>query len=122
MKTFASFRNPNLEWKKENLGHSTRDISVLIPEGADPEVILGAINTNTHLAASEISDIYKVPESTETESVETVKESRGVERLAVTYRITIFGDCDTDSVETEVTALLCGFGCLIREKDLRIKE
>jgi prephenate dehydrogenase len=110
------------EWKKENLGHSTRDISVLIPEGADPEVILGAINTNTHLAASEISDIYKVPESTETESIETVKESRGVERLAVTYRITIFGDCDTDSIETEVTALLCGFGCLIREKDLRIKE
>jgi prephenate dehydrogenase len=120
------------EWRKENLGHSTRDISVLIPEGADPEVILGAINSNKDLAACEISDIYKERESLETESggtksggtksVETVKESKGMGRLAVTYRITIFGDCDTDSVEAEVTALLCGLGCRIREKNLRVKN
>jgi len=104
------------EWRKKNLGNSIRDVSVLIPEGAGPEVILGAINTNKDLSACEISDIYK-----ETESVETVKENKGVEKLAVTYRITIFGDCDTDCVETEVTALLQGLGCRIREKNLRLK-
>jgi prephenate dehydrogenase len=104
------------EWRKKNLGHSIRDVSVLIPEGAGPEVILGAINTNKDLAACEISDVYK-----EAESVETVKENKGIEKLAVTYRITIFGDCDTDCVETEVTALLQGLGCRIREKNLRLK-
>lgn len=129
------------EWRRENLEHSTRDISVLIPEGADPEVILGAINTNKNLAACKISDVYKESEPLENESVgtesveiesvenksveiesgktesgKTVKEINGTGRLAVTYRITIFGDCDIDSVETEVAALLCGLGCRIREK------
>ena len=37
---------------------------------------------------------------------------------SVTYRITIFGDCDTNLIENEVTALLCGLGCQIREKNL----
>lgn len=145
------------EWRKENLEHSARDISVLIPEGADPEVILHAINSNKDLAACEISDIFKESisaknettenksvetesvenESTETEDMETeaieteyvelksieiVKESKGMGRLAVTYRITIFGDCDANSVEAKVTALLCGLGCRIREKNLRLKE
>ena len=104
------------EWRKENLEHSTKDVSVIIPEGADPEIILNAINTTRQLAACEISDIYRG-----LNWVETQKE-RKVERLGVTYRITIFGDCDADSVETEVTALLCGLGCRIREKNLRLKE
>ena len=105
------------EWRKENLEHSIRDVSVLIPKGANLETILGAINTNKHLAACEISDIYTGPNRVETE-----KESREAERLAVTYRITIFGDCDADSVETEVVVLLYGLGCRIREKNLRLKE
>ena len=105
------------EWRKENLEHSIRDVSVLIPESANPETILGAINTNKHLAACEISDIYTGPNRVETE-----KESREAERLAVTYRITIFGDCDADSVETEVVVMLYGLGCRIREKNLRLKE
>ena len=104
------------EWRKENLEHSTKDVSVIIPEGADPEIILNAINTTRQLAACEISDIYRG-----LNWVETQKE-RKMERLGVTYRITIFGDCDADSVETEVTALLCGLGCRIREKNLRLKE
>ena len=73
MKTFASFQSPELrEWRKENLEHSTRDISVLIPEGADPEIILNAINTNKQLAACEISDIYRG-----LNWVETEKERKG---------------------------------------------
>ena len=110
------------EWRKENLEHSTRDIPVLIPEGADPAVILNAINTNKQLAACEISDIYRGPiqiNNKRLNRVETEKESKELERLAVTYRITVFGDCDADSVEAEVTSLLCGLGCRIREKNLK---
>jgi prephenate dehydrogenase len=105
------------EWRKENLEHLIRDISVFVPEDSDPEIILGAINTNIHLAACEISDIY-----TEPEGVEPEKENKRIKRLAVTYRITIFGDCDADLAEAEVTALLHGLGCRIRKKNLRQKE
>ncbi|AKB16915.1 MULTISPECIES: prephenate dehydrogenase [unclassified Methanosarcina] len=102
------------EWRKENLKHAIRDISVLIPEGADPEVILGAVSTNKHLVACQISDIYNGTEGKEVE-----KEGKETERLGVTYRITIFGDFNADSVETGVTALLCGLGCRIRGKNLK---
>lgn len=105
------------EWRKENLEHSTRDVSVFIPEGADPGIILNAINTNKQLAACEISDIYRG-----FNWIETQKERKGMRRLGVTYRIIIFGDCDADSVEIGVTALLCGLGCRIRGKNLRLKE
>lgn len=105
------------EWRKENLKHAVRDISVLIPESADPEVVLGAVNTNSHLVACQISDTYNGTKGTEAE-----KEGKGKERLGVTYRIIIFGDCNADSVETEVTNLLCGLGCRVREKNLRLKE
>ncbi|AAM30971.1 MULTISPECIES: prephenate dehydrogenase [Methanosarcina] len=102
------------EWRKENLEHSVRDISVVIPEGADPEVVLRAVSTNKHLADCKISDIYKGVNGTLLE-----KKGSTAEKLGVTYRISIFGDCDADSVETEVTALLCGLGCRIREKNLK---
>ena len=123
------------EWRKENLKHSTRDISVLIPEGANPEVILNAIDTNKQLAACEISDIYrgfngrsckefnqgdyKEFNRIETEKEREEKEREETKRLGVTYRITVFGDCDADSVEADITALLCGLGCRVRKKNLR---
>jgi prephenate dehydrogenase len=105
------------EWRKENLKHSIRDISVLIPEGAAPEVVLGAVNTNKHLADCQISDIYNWANETVSE-----KKMGETEKLGVTYRITIFGDCNADSVETEVISLLCGLGCRIREKNLKLKK
>ena len=77
------------EWRKESLKHVVRDISVLIPKGADPEVVLGAVNTNNHLVACQISDTYNGTKETEAE-----KEGKEKERLGVTYRITIFGDCN----------------------------
>lgn len=110
------------EWRKENLEHSTRDISVLIPDGADPAVILNAINTNKQLAACEISDIYKGEDYKEFNRIETEKEKEELKRLGVTYRITVFGDCDANSVEYDVTSLLCGLGCRIREKNLKQKR
>jgi prephenate dehydrogenase len=105
------------QWRKENLNHSTRDISVLIPDCADPEIILKAISTNKNLAACEISDIYRG-----SNLVENYIGNKWIERLAVSYRITVFGDCDVDSVENGVTAFLCGIGCCIRKKNLRLKE
>jgi prephenate dehydrogenase len=110
------------EWRKENLEHSTRDISVLIPDGADPAVILNAINTNKQLAACEIGDIYKGEDYKEFNRIETEKEKEELKRLGVTYRITVFGDCDANSVEADVTSLLCGLGCRIREKNLKQKR
>jgi len=123
------------EWRKENLEHSTRDISVTIPDGADPVVILNAINSNKQLAACEISDIYKGINQgdhkrtnrgdykgenyKEFNRIETEKEREEAKRLGVTYRITVFGDCDANSVEADVTSLLCGLGCRIREKNLK---
>jgi prephenate dehydrogenase len=104
------------EWRKENLEHSTRDISVLIPDGADPVIILNAINTNKQLVTCEISDIYKRINR------ETEKEGKETGRLGVTYKTTIFGDCDPDSIENDVTALLCGLGCRIRETNLKPKS
>lgn len=148
------------EWRKENLEHSRRDISILIPEGADPEVILRAININKCLVDCEISDIYNgfgrigtesigvesisesihsesvASGSTDTKSIRTesirtesvdiestyaIKQRNGFGKLAVTYRITIFGDCNADLVETEVTDLLQGLGYRIREKNLKFK-
>jgi prephenate dehydrogenase len=100
------------EWRRENLKHSIRDISVFIPKNANPETILEAININKHLAACEISDIYR-----QNSSVEPGEKGRSAEKFAVTYRITIFGDCNADSVETEVISLLCGLGCEIRKKE-----
>jgi prephenate dehydrogenase len=138
------------KWRKENLEHSTRDISVLIPKGADPVVILNAINTNKQLATCEISDIYKGinlgdhkrinwedckedckgnwedykgnwGDYKEFNLIETEKEREETKRLGVTYRITVFGDCNANSVEADVTSLLCGLGCKIREKNLKQK-
>ncbi|WP_410510392.1 prephenate dehydrogenase [Methanosarcina hadiensis] len=105
------------EWRKENLNHSVRDISVLVPEGANPEVILGALDTNKHLVDCQISDIYSLGE----EKVSKNKESKTA-KMGVTYRIIIFGDYNADSVETEVISLLCGLGCRIREKNLKLRK
>jgi prephenate dehydrogenase len=105
------------QWRKENLKHSTRDISVLIPNGADPEIILKAISTNKNLAACEISDVYSG-----SNVVENYIENKWIEMLAVSYRITVFGDCDANFVENDVTAFLCGIGCCIRKTNFRLKE
>lgn len=109
------------EWRKENLEHSKRDISVLIPDRADPDIILNVISTNSHLAACEITDVYRESDRVESEKTEKEIEREGIEskkteKLAVTYRITIFGDYNSDSVESEIVTILCGLGCQIREK------
>lgn len=105
------------KWRKEKLKHSVRDISVLIPEGADPEIILRAVKIKENLADCQISDIYNWGDKRVEEKIVS-----GAERLGVTYRITIFGDCNANSIETEVISLLCGLGCRIREKNVKNGE
>jgi prephenate dehydrogenase len=112
------------EWRKEKLEHFSRDISVLIPDGADPEIILRAISTNVGLVTCKLIDIYSrkkekhIAEETYNLTEETKRKEK--ERLWVTYRITIFGDCEANTVETELIAFLCGLGCRVREKKLKI--
>ncbi|MFQ6119388.1 MAG: prephenate dehydrogenase, partial [Methanosarcinales archaeon] len=67
-------------WKIENLQHTNRDISVIIPKNANPEVIKDIISKTSGVISVEIIDIYdKLPNT---------------DRNSVTYRITIIGDRD----------------------------
>jgi prephenate dehydrogenase len=60
------------EWKLDNLDHHLRDISVLIPKGADADVIMELISCNEDIVSVEIIDRY--------EGIE------GTERLSATFR------------------------------------
>ncbi len=83
-----------LEWKKGNLTHTIRDISVLIPQKADPKVLQQMIGTCSGIVSTEIIDIYQ--------------------EHNITYRITILGDRPASTVQETVEQLLCGLGCTIR--------
>lgn len=95
-------------WKNKHLRNTERDLSVLIPCGANPEVILEVIAAHRHLAAAKISDIYP--------------KVLGTDMPGVTYRIKILGDAGANETEAEITTLLCGLGCRVREKNLRLKN
>jgi prephenate dehydrogenase (EC 1.3.1.12) len=88
------------EWKLENLEHQLRDISVLIPEEADAEVIMELVSCNDDIVSIEIIDRY--------EGVE------GTKRLSVTFRVMIMGDVEAERVQQEVERQLMGIGCTIR--------
>ncbi len=86
-----------LEWKSANLRNVTRDISVFIPKGADPEIIKNVISRSDGVISAGIIDIYSKQND-----------------ISVTYRITIFGDCDAAGVQESVGTLFRGIGCTIR--------
>ncbi|WP_321431365.1 prephenate dehydrogenase [uncultured Methanolobus sp.] len=88
------------EWKLENLEHQLRDISVLIPEGADADVIMELVSCNDDIVSIEIIDRY--------EGVE------GTKRLSVTFRVMIMGDVEAEKVHRKVERQLTGIGCSIR--------
>ena len=89
-----------LKWKAEKLRKQERDISVIIPEGADPQVIQGIINANGNIIAVQVIDIYT-----------GIKGETGT---SVTYRVSIIGDSDASLVNSEIATLLCGIGCKLR--------
>lgn len=86
-----------LSWKVANLKNVTRDISVYIPDRAEPDIIRTVIKGVSGVVAVEIIDIYNKDGNT-----------------SVTYRITIFGDLDAAIVQTGAEELLKGIGCIIR--------
>ncbi|WP_407355422.1 prephenate dehydrogenase [Methanolobus sp. WCC5] len=88
------------EWKLGNLEHHLRDISVLIPEGADAEMIMELVSCNDNIVSIEIIDRYQGVE--------------GTERLSVTYRVMIIGDVYVEGVQQVVERQLKGIGCSIR--------
>ncbi|AEH60141.1 Prephenate dehydrogenase [Methanosalsum zhilinae DSM 4017] len=92
--------NELLEWKKENLQHFRRDISVLIPPGADPDIINTVISGIEGIIATNIIDTYTGLEDTDL--------------LSVAYRITIQGDLDPGKVQNNIRELLEGLGCKLR--------
>lgn len=85
------------EWKMKNLVHHKRDISVIVPENADPEVILEVLLCNLNIVGSEIIDTYSLDG-----------------KKSVTYRISIFADKKPDNVQADVERILCGIGCRLR--------
>jgi prephenate dehydrogenase len=88
------------EWKLNNLNHHLRDISVLIPERADAEIIMELISCNEDIVSIEIIDSY--------DGIE------GTKRLSVTYRVMIMGEIEAELVQQTVERQLTGIGCVIR--------
>lgn len=85
------------EWKLKNLIHHKRDISLIVPENADPEVILNILSCNENIVNSEIIDMYLIEG-----------------KKSITYRIIIFADKEPDKVQHDVEKVLCGIGCKLR--------
>ena len=86
-----------VEWKKANLKNVTRDISVFIPQGSDPEIIENVISRSDGVISAKIIDLYDKKD-----------------RISVTYRLTIFKDQDVASIHEKAVTLLKGIGCTIR--------
>lgn len=88
------------EWKADNLREHSRDISVIIPKGADPEVIRGIIATDRNVISVRLIDTYTC--------------ARSEAGPSVTYRIGIIGDANATAVNNGIAALLTGIGCRLR--------
>jgi prephenate dehydrogenase len=84
-------------WKAVNLKNVTRDVSVFTPKGSDPEIIKNVVSGVHGVVSVEIIDVYD-------------KQNK----QSVTYRLTIFKEDDTTSVQKGVETFLRGIGCTIR--------
>lgn len=85
------------EWKMKDLTRHKRDISVIVPDNADPGIILEILSGNENIVGSEIIDTYIIDG-----------------RKSVTYRITILADRELNKVQTDIERILCGIGCQLR--------
>lgn len=84
-------------WKTTALRNVTRDVSVFIPHGSDPEIIRTVILGVDSVVSADIIDVFNKQNNT-----------------SVTYRITLFGDCNAADVQRNVETLLQGIGCTVR--------
>ncbi|MDP3103231.1 MAG: prephenate dehydrogenase [Candidatus Methanoperedens sp.] len=84
-------------WKTTAMRNVTRDVSVFIPCGSDPEIIRTVIPGVDGVISADIIDVFNKQNNT-----------------SVTYRITLFGDCNAADVQRNVEKLLQGIGCSVR--------
>lgn len=84
-------------WKTIALRNMTRDVSVFIPPGSDPEILKTVLIGVDGVVSVDIIDVFN-------------KQNNS----SVTYRITIFGDSNAALVQGDVGALLKGIGCTVR--------
>jgi prephenate dehydrogenase len=84
-------------WKTASLINVTRDVSVFIPRGSDPEIIKTIIMGVDGVVSTSIIDEFN-------------KEND----RSVTYHITIFNDNNVAFVQGIVEKLLKGIGCTVR--------
>ena len=84
-------------WKITSMKTVTRDVSVFIPHGSDPEILKTVLNSVCGVVSSDIIDVFKKQNET-----------------SVTYRISIFGDNNAVLVQESVETLLKGIGCTVR--------
>jgi len=87
------------EWKKQNLNRNSRDVSVIIPHGASPNIIRDLVSQLDGVVSVNIIDIYD-----------------GLDNgsISVTFRVNIMGDLDAGKVHSKVNDLLSGIGCTLR--------
>ena len=85
-------------WKNKNFTRKTRDISVFIPDNADPDTLCRISGKSHEGVTCEIMDIYS-------------SEDR---RKSVTFRLTIRQDIDINEIQNETENLLKGIGCTLR--------
>jgi prephenate dehydrogenase len=86
-----------IAWKTTSLRTVTRDVSVFIPRGSDPEILKNVLNSVGGVVSSDIIDVFKKQNDT-----------------SVTYRIAIFADSNAALVQGSVETLLRGIGCTVR--------
>ncbi|NPE27549.1 prephenate dehydrogenase [Methanococcoides sp. SA1] len=86
-------------WKVKNLQHPKRDISVLLPSGADASVFKKVIDNDEKIVSTEIIDTYS-----------GISDNR----LSATFRITILEESNATKMQADIEKLLCGLGCEIR--------
>ncbi|GFO97772.1 prephenate dehydrogenase [groundwater metagenome] len=84
-------------WKTTALRNVTRDVSVFIPHGSDPEILKTILPGINGVVSADIIDVFNKQNVT-----------------SVTYRITIFGDINAALVQGSVETLLKGIGCTVR--------
>ncbi|RZN42987.1 MAG: prephenate dehydrogenase [Methanosarcinales archaeon] len=85
------------DWKLANLRRIKRDISVILPDRADPSVVCNVITEmgGAGVVSADVIDRYEPKQS-------------------ATFRIKILGDHNPDEVERRIETVLAGIGCVRR--------
>jgi len=83
------------DWKLKNMRRWRRDISVILPDRSNPSVVCDVVSGIDGVVSANVIDRYEPKQS-------------------ATFRIEILEDCNPDSVEGDVEAVLLGIGCVRR--------